>query len=333
MLFCGDSEASLSEPRDGNGSGLSLLVGGGLADLMAKLLVTGAGGVLADLVTRIASEKGRSVVALSKEDCDITSARDVMLAVAHHRPDVILNCAAKTDVAACERHQEAAITVNAVGAGNVAAAAKGIGAHLVHISTDYVFSGKRQAKDTDVPYPISAYGYSKHLGEVAVRSIDPTASIVRIGWLYGVEYPRSAPMLAACGERDKSPAAIFSDIKGTPSLVSNVARVLVSRIYRPMPSGPLHLAPDEESVSWFGFLKPRFPSIKPTQSSKFHPNVSRPSEGGLVASSFFHSGLMSYALQRYRFYLDFTKLADEAAETMKKEGIQSYFSYFLQVSR
>lgn len=300
------------------------------------VLVFGGGGILANWVARHLRPSATQPILLHKEDCDVTSAREVMLAVATHKPDLILNCAAKTDVGWCERHPESATEVNAVGAGNVAAAATAMDVPLFHISTDYVFSGKGQAKDTDVPYPLSIYGYSKYLGELAVRSISPYAKVIRLGWLYGVEYPKSAPMLAACGQLDNQSFRIFDDIKGTPSLIGDASGVVASLVMRTssgrcilgVPGGTCHVAPAAEAVSWFEFLKPLYPQITGAPSWKVQPNVVRPSEGGLIVSSP-HCSLMGYTQQRLSFHNSFQRHAAVAEAEMKKEGIQSYQSYFL----
>src|SRR5215813_2578882 len=127
-----------------------------------RLLVTGAAGMLGTDVVAIASP-AHDVVAFARADLDITDAAAVRAAVRDTRPDAVINCAAYTNVDAAESDEAAATAINGDGAGHVAAAAAEAGAHVVHVSTDYVFAG-----DATEPYPEdaptgprTAYGRSK----------------------------------------------------------------------------------------------------------------------------------------------------------------------------
>src|SRR5690349_24181378 len=130
-----------------------------------RLLVTGAAGMLGNDVAAAAA--GHEVIALARAELDVTDAAAVNAAVADARPDAVVHCAAWTDVDGAEAAEEAATAVNGDGAGHVAAAAAEVGAHVVHVSTDYVFPG-----DATEPYredaptgPHTAYGRSKLAGE------------------------------------------------------------------------------------------------------------------------------------------------------------------------
>ena len=152
-----------------------------------RLLVTGAAGMLGTDVVAAAAA-GHDVVALARADLDITDAEAVRAAVRDTRPDAVINCAAWTNVDGAETAEAAATRINGDGAGHLAAAAAEAGAHIVHVSTDYVFAG-----DATAPYPedaptgpIGAYGRSKLAGELAVagRRADAHA-IVRTAWVFG----------------------------------------------------------------------------------------------------------------------------------------------------
>src|SRR5918911_4250906 len=137
-----------------------------------RLLVTGAAGMLGRDVCEAAGAAGHEVLALARADLDVVDAAAVNAAVRDARPDAVINCAAWTDVDGAEAAENAATTVNGAGAGHVAAAAAEAGAHVVHVSTDYVFPG-----DASEPYredaptgPIGAYGRSKLAGELAVEN-------------------------------------------------------------------------------------------------------------------------------------------------------------------
>src|SRR3954469_8882523 len=148
-----------------------------------RLLVTGAAGMLGTDV--VAAAARHDVVALARADLDITDADAGRAAVRDPRPDAVINCAAWTDVDAAEREEAAATLINGDGAGHVAAAASEASAHVVHVSTDYVFPG-----DATEPYPedaptgpIGAYGRTKLAGERAVAAAAPDGhAIVRTAW-------------------------------------------------------------------------------------------------------------------------------------------------------
>ena len=141
-------------------------------------VVLGAGGMLGRDVTDVLAN--REVRALQRGDLDITDARAVRDAVAG--ADVVVNCAAWTAVDDAETHEDEAFAVNASGAANAAAACATVGAHLIQVSTDYVFDGSAQTpyREDAALAPMSAYGRTKAAGEHAVRELLPNNhSIVR----------------------------------------------------------------------------------------------------------------------------------------------------------
>ena len=165
-----------------------------------KILITGANGQLgAELQKQLAageSELGRlpdavqnaAVTAVDVDTLDITDLAAVRAFVRAEKPDVILNSAAFTNVDGCETNRDAAFAVNAIGPRNLAMAAEEIGAKLVHVSTDYVFSGEENGgiplDETARTHPVSAYGATKLLGEEYVRQFCRRSFVVRTAWLY-----------------------------------------------------------------------------------------------------------------------------------------------------
>lgn len=120
-------------------------------------------------------------------DLDITDLETVKYFMDMHRPEVVINCAGFTDLEACEQDMVSAYKVNTLGARNLAAAARKIGAKIVYISTDDVFAGNHSKTLTefDIPTPFSVYGKSKLAGENMVRELNPKHLIVRSSWVYG----------------------------------------------------------------------------------------------------------------------------------------------------
>ena len=266
---------------------------------------------------------------VSHDEGDVRSMSDIMFMVDDCQPDVVVNCAAVTDVDLCERAKEHALSVNALGAANVAMVCRMKDVPLVHVSTDYVFSGTNGPKGTDdVTYPVNAYGLSKLLGESAVLSIMPTnAIVVRVGWLYGVEYPKCQPMVAATQSDAQSPAHVYDNIKGNPTPVSHAASGVNSAIYTMekaiyWKSCVVHVGPKAEPTTWYEFLKDDF-NILPLKEgtykgAKVAPGVRkstwRPTEGGLIPSE-------GWEVASYRVGLDeFVKEFHEAFPTQRGKG-------------
>jgi dTDP-4-dehydrorhamnose reductase len=220
--------------------------------MATRILVTGAGGMLGHDLVQAADATQLDVVALARAELDITDAPAVDQAVVDARPDVVVNCAAWTDVDGAESAPARALAVNGPGAGNVARAAATNGAWTIHISSDYVFDGteERAYLESDPPHPLSAYGRSKLAGELEVaRNAPGRHTVVRSSWLFGAHgtcFPATILRLAA--ERDE--LAVVDDQVGCPTFTGHLARALLDLAQRGAPIGLLHLA-GSGSCSWF----------------------------------------------------------------------------------
>lgn len=218
-----------------------------------RILITGAGGMLGCDLRRAAGRAGHDVVALARADLDIADGPAVARTIAGAHPDVVVNCAAWTNVDAAESHADAALAVNGTGAGHVAGAAVAAGAWTLHVSTDYVFDGAKTAPyvESDPVGPVSAYGASKLAGERAVAGAAPDRhTIVRSSWLFGAHgrcFPQTILRLAA--ERDE--LTVVSDQVGCPTFTGHLASALVALAEAPVP-GVLHVA-GSGSCSWYEF--------------------------------------------------------------------------------
>jgi dTDP-4-dehydrorhamnose reductase len=220
-----------------------------------RLLVTGAAGMLGTDV--VAAAAGHEVIALARAELDVTDAAAVDAAVADARPDAIVHCAAWTDVDGAEASEEAATAVNGAGAGHVAAAAAQAGAHVVHVSSDYVFDGRANEPYTEesVTGPLSAYGRSKLAGEDAVaREAPEHHTIVRSSWMFGAHGPCfPATIRRLADERDE--LDVVDDQIGTPTFTGHLAQALVELGTRTTPpAGIVHLA-GAGSCSWYEFAR------------------------------------------------------------------------------
>ncbi len=218
-----------------------------------RILITGAGGMLGHDVQRAAEAAGHAPVAIPRPSLDITDPAAVAAAVQAAAPDVVVNCAAWTDVDGAEARFGDALAVNGAGAGHVAAAAHAVGAWTIHVSTDYVFDGSKREPylESDPVGPVSAYGRSKLAGEEEVARAAPGRhTIVRSAWLFGAHgrcFPKTILRLAS--ERDE--LSVVSDQIGCPTFTGHLAAALVELAEAPR-AGILHVAATGTG-SWWEF--------------------------------------------------------------------------------
>lgn len=220
--------------------------------LSVRVLLTGANGQLGRELALVCTAAGDDVVATDRDVLDVVDRDAVLGAVLSVRPDVVLHPAAWTAVDACESDPDRAFAVNALGARHVAEAASRAGAHLVTVSTDYVFSGdlERAYHEWDEPGPHSVYGASKLAGEREVREHAPGATIVRTSWLCGLHGPNMVrTILRLAAERPE--LAFVSDQRGHPTFTADLAPVL-RRLAAERRPGLFH-ATNQGAVSWYEF--------------------------------------------------------------------------------
>lgn len=155
---------------------------------------------------------------------DITDRAGIAAVIAKARPDIVIHCAAWTDVDGCELDPEKAMRVNGRGAANVAAACCRSGAALVYISTDFVFDGRKRRPylETDRPRPLSVYGKSKLAGEIAVRKALQEHVILRTSWLYGANGKNFVDTIIAKGRTEKL-LKVVDDQCGSPTYTKDLA--------------------------------------------------------------------------------------------------------------
>src|ERR1700761_9105546 len=153
-----------------------------------KVVVAGANGQLGSDMVLAAGNAGHDVVCFARAEMDVADADSVRRRLELERPDIVINCAAWTDVDGAETAEAAAFAVNGTGAGNVAAGAREVGAAVVYVSTDYVFDGDKGSPyvESDQPAPRSAYGRTKLAGEEATAAANKRHFIVRSSGLFGI---------------------------------------------------------------------------------------------------------------------------------------------------
>ncbi|AZV55559.1 dTDP-4-dehydrorhamnose reductase [Clostridium sp. AWRP] len=201
-----------------------------------KILITGGKGQLAGQLEEILVMGKSEVGALdkiysdaevrlaSREELDITKLDDVRDFMIDYAPDIIVNCAAYTNVDKCETDFQNAFKVNSLGARNLALASQNTKTKLVHISTDYVFNGRGTVpfREYDLPDPVSVYGKTKLLGEQYIRENCSRYFIVRTSWLYGL-YGKNFVYTILKAAKEKGHLDVVNDQRGNPTNAEDLA--------------------------------------------------------------------------------------------------------------
>jgi dTDP-4-dehydrorhamnose reductase len=271
-----------------------------------RVTIFGATGLLGKALMREWNED--EVTGFGSADADIRDAEQVLHVVQRTRPDWIVLAAAYTDVDGCETNRDLAFDVNCRGGVNVAQAAKQHGAHLLFLSTDYVFDGtKTTPYATDDPRsPRSVYGQSKAEAEVQLGQILPKCCIVRTSWLFGAGgkcFPNTILKLAAT----RPQLEVVGDQRGSPTYSVDLARALIQLCHQEA-SGVVHVTNCGES-SWYDFAREIIARaglstvVRQTTSDKFVRAAERPKYSVLSPESLQERGVEMLdwqdALQRY----------------------------------
>ena len=239
-----------------------------------NLIVVGAAGMLGREVVHVV---GEDAVALPRADLDVTDAAAVSERLAG--ADVVINCAAWTDVDGAEDNPEAALRVNRDGARNVARAAK----RVIYVSTDYVFDGSKAGPylESDKPNPLSAYGRSKLEGERATAEANPRHFIARSAWLFGPGGRNFVDTMLGLGPEVR----VVHDQVGSPTFTGHLAEALVA-LAASDEHGVHHLAA-AGSCSWYEFACEIFRQagvdarVEPCTTAEFPRPAPRPANSVL----------------------------------------------------
>ncbi len=225
---------------------------------MTCLLVTGAAGQLGRELQRYSWPEGTILVALTSSELDISNPIEVRDAFQNYQPNVVINAAAYTAVDDAEENESLANAVNNTAVANLVSAANSIGSMLVHVSTDYVFDGRKKGwyDESDPVSPVSSYGRSKALGELAAAEAEKYVTL-RTSWVYsalGSNFVRSMLRLAA----EKSEIGVVGDQMGCPTSAADIASAIADIVEITeggrgwTPNRLFHLA-SPEAASWFDF--------------------------------------------------------------------------------
>lgn len=218
-----------------------------------RVLITGAGGQLGHDLVRTCTEAGDEVIACDRERLDLTDRDAVYQAITSTAPDAVLHSGAWTAVDACESDVERAFLTNALATEWVADASRRVGAHLVAVSTDYVFDGGKAEpyQEWDRPNPQSVYGRSKLAGERAVAVHAPGGAVVRTAWVCGAHGHNMVKTVL--GLLDRPELAFVDDQRGCPSFTADLAPMIRS-LAADRRVG-IHHVTNQGDTTWYGFVR------------------------------------------------------------------------------
>lgn len=266
-------------------------------------LITGGSGQLSISIAQALEESGTSFVSLSHKELDV-SIESSINQILSEKPSLIVNCAAYTAVDKAELEPNAAFSVNATGAANVALAAKELEVPLIHISTDYVFSGESQLpwRVTAATFPSTQYGASKLAGEKLIQEIHPEGSwILRTAWLYGPYGKNFAKTMIRKAITESGEVRVVDDQIGQPTSTFDLTNRIVEIGKRDIPPGVYH-ATNAGQTSWFEFTREIFrlsraplDRVLPIKSEEFVMAAKRPSYSVLD-----HSGWEAVGMKHLR---------------------------------
>ena len=229
-----------------------------------KILITGSNGQLGNELQKIVATgkaeigavseeiKNAEVFAMDVDTLDITNLEQVKKVLNEVKPDVVINCAAATNVDGCEANQDLAFKINSLGPRNLAMVAEELGAKIVQVSTDYVFSGVGETplKESDLVAPVSVYGKTKLLGEEFVRDFSSKYYIVRTAWLYGYVGHNFVYTMMKLG-KDRDTLSVVNDQLGNPTHANDLAYHIL-KLIQTEEYGVYHCTGKGE-CSWYDF--------------------------------------------------------------------------------
>jgi dTDP-4-dehydrorhamnose reductase len=218
-----------------------------------KVLVTGSKGMLGTDLVRVLAP-AHSVIGMDVDELDIANRQEVQDQAATLSPDLLINVAAYTDVDGSEQQEDVAFRINADGAANLAYACRERRIRLIHVSTDYVFDGKKQGPylEEDTANPLGAYGRSKWEGEKRVREVLPEACLVRTAWLYGRGGRNFVEAILEQANKKKR-LRVVNDQWGAPTYTLDLAKALRAGAEAQL-KGTYHVT-NRGSCTWLEFAE------------------------------------------------------------------------------
>lgn len=248
---------------------------------MKKVLITGADGMLGQDLSAVLEDEGYEVIETNRETLDVTNFRQAEEVLNRYNPDIVIYCAAYTNVDGAEEELETASKVNVDGAENIARICANNDIILVYISTDYVFDGEKKEPYTplDKPNPLNNYGKTKLGGEEVVQKYCKKYYIIRTCWLYGHNGKNFVETMISLA--DKPELKVVDDQTGCPTWTVELSNGIVKLLEEMSEFGIYHICNSGET-SWYGFAKEIFKlagkevNLKPCKTEEFSRPAKRP---------------------------------------------------------
>ena len=262
-----------------------------------RVVVTGAEGQLGQDVVLELTRKKHEAIGTDREKLDITKEADVFAFIGEVKPDVILHCAAYTNVDAAEENEELAYQINALGTEYLAKAAQQIGAKMLYVSTDYVFNGTAtEPYEVDQQTkPLGAYGRTKLAGEELLQKNLKEFFIVRTAWVFGVHGHNFVKTMIRLGE-ERGEVGVVHDQVGSPTYTVDLAKFMVE-LMETEQYGIYH-ATNSGVCSWYEFAVEIFKqagmnvTVNPLTSDQFLRPAARPEYSVLSKKKIEEKGLI-----------------------------------------
>ncbi len=265
-----------------------------------KMMIIGAGGQLGRALVIQARSFGLVPLAMHHRDLDITRSDQIRKIIGETAPALVVNASAYTDVDGAETHREAAYAVNRDGPAHLASVCSAFAIPLIHISTDFVFDGRKKTPylESDPIAPLSVYGKSKAEGEAAVRTGLKQHLIVRTAWLYSAQGHNFVKTMLTLG-RERDRLSVVADQTGSPTCAVDLARAVATMACKIIAGddsrwGTYHYC-GRGTTTWHGFAEAIFKMAAPYEQLKIrqvtpitsdrYPSVARrPLQSGLDCS-------------------------------------------------
>lgn len=246
-----------------------------------KILIAGSKGMLGHDLTHLPQYNNHELLNFDSSNLDIRNEKIVSKLLHLHKPDVIINAAAYTDVDGCQSNYKLAYDVNAVGPKNLAKVCNEIDAKLIHISTDYVFNGenKNSYKESDKTDPINVYGKTKLEGEEFIKNNLNDHAIIRTSWLYGVNGSNFVKTMLKLAESNNE-ISVVNDQIGSPTYTHDLAIAIFKLLEKDF-LGIFNIT-NSGNCSWFEFAQDIFEiakidvELKPVTTDEFPTPAKRP---------------------------------------------------------
>lgn len=251
---------------------------------MSRIIVFGASGQLGQCLQVVAKEREiKDVDFLPEENANILDVPALTLLFEEHRPSYCINCAAYTAVDKAEDEEDLAFKINSEGAHNLATLCATYGTALIHISTDFVFSGAHfiPLTEEDIPAPISVYGKTKLEGEIAIAAATSQFFILRTSWLYSEFANNFVKTMLKLG-REKEELRVIWDQVGTPTYAIDLAGCIFTIIQNGYTDFGIYHYSNEGVASWYDFAKAIFEiggvvvKVVPVRTAAYVTKAKRP---------------------------------------------------------